>query len=131
MVEKTLFIADLKVHNIIGGYDDYKRYINEKESINSNQKSQIPINKKTEIIKQTSNKLSYKHQRLLEVLPQEINKLEEEITNIHKILENDQFLYIKDQKTFDELSQKLIHKQKLVEEKTIEWMEIEELKSTL
>jgi ATP-binding cassette subfamily F protein uup len=131
LVEKTLFIADLKVHNIIGGYDDYKRYINEKESINSNQKSQIPINKKTEIIKQTSNKLSYKHQRLLEVLPQEINKLEEEITNIHKILENDQFLYIKDQKTFDELSQQLIHKQKLVEEKTIEWMEIEELKSTL
>lgn len=131
LVEKTLFIADLKVHNIIGGYDDYKRYINEKESINSNQKSQIPINKKTEIIKQTSNKLSYKNQRLLEVLPQEINKLEEEITNIHKILENDQFLYIKDQKTFDELSQQLIHKQKLVEEKTIEWMEIEELKSTL
>lgn len=131
LVEKTLFIADLKVHNIIGGYDDYKRYINEKESINSNQKSQIPINKKTEIIKQTSNKLSYKHQRLLEVLPKEINKLEEEITNIHKILENDQFLYIKDQKTFDELSQQLIHKQKLVEEKTIEWMEIEEIKSTL
>jgi ATP-binding cassette subfamily F protein uup len=131
LVEKTLFIADLKVHNIIGGYDDYKRYINEKESTNSNQKSQIPINKKTEIIKQTSNKLSYKNQRLLEVLPQEINKLEEEITNIHKILENDQFLYIKDQKTFDKLSQQLIHKQKLVEEKTIEWMEIEELKSTL
>jgi ATP-binding cassette subfamily F protein uup len=120
----------LKVINIVGGYDEYKKYIdqedNSKINIISKPQKQNLLN-----VKSVSNKLSYKDQRLLEILPQEISKLEEEIKEIQNIIAGDALLYSTDQKKFNELSQALINKQKLIEEKTLKWLEIDELKSSL
>jgi ATP-binding cassette subfamily F protein uup len=124
LVERTLFISEKNVHNIVGGYDDYKIHV-------ESQIAQKTIKKATNLsisnTKQTSAKLSYKNQRLFDILPQEIKALEEEIQNIQKILENEPLLYTMNQSKFDELSSKLNIKQKLIEEKTIEWIEIEGL----
>ena len=87
------------------------------------EKKPEPENKKTA-------KLSYKQQRLLEVLPQEIAKAEEEIS----LCENELFdpdLYAKNPARFAELSARLAALQNEIETKENEWLEIQILKEEL
>jgi ATP-binding cassette subfamily F protein uup len=131
LVERTLSISESKVINIVGGYSHYKNHIDSQKN-NKNLVSESKSQKNNnEVLKINSSKLSYKHQRLIEILPQEISKLEEEIKNIQQILEKEPLLYNEDRKKFNELSISLIEKQKLVEYKTIEWLEIECLKEII
>ncbi|MBQ8870891.1 MAG: ABC-F family ATP-binding cassette domain-containing protein [Alphaproteobacteria bacterium] len=71
------------------------------------------------------NKLSYKDKRLLEVLPQEIEELEEKILQIENTLSTDTELYVKDANEFDKLTAQLEEYKALKEEKEILWLEIE------
>jgi ATP-binding cassette subfamily F protein uup len=133
LVDRTLFISDKKVNNIVGCYDEYKKYIESQDRndvvAGSTMKSIKPI--ASDAKKQPINKLSYKHQRLLEVLPREIEDLEKEVEHIQETLTTDPILYSKDEKKFYELSTRLVTKQQLIEEKISQWLEIEELKKTL
>ncbi len=70
-------------------------------------------------------KLSYKDQRLLEILPAEIEKAEKEIKTIETELMNPN-LYLEEPEKFDELSQRLAFLQAEIEEKEIKWLEISE-----
>ena len=71
------------------------------------------------------NKLSYKDKRLLEVLPQEIEELEEKISRIENTLSTDTELYVRDANRFDELTATLEELKILKEEKENLWLEIE------
>ena len=71
------------------------------------------------------NKLSYKDKRLLEVLPSEIEDLENKISQIENILSDDTDLYVRDANRFDELTAKLEEYKALKEEKETLWLEIE------
>ena len=70
-------------------------------------------------------KLSYKQQRLLEVLPIEIAKMEKEINGIEVEL-MDANLYLNDPTRFDFLTARLEELKISVEEKELTWLEISE-----
>lgn len=75
-------------------------------------------------------KLSYKQQRLLEVLPQEIEKLEAEIAAIEEELGNPD-LYTADPDKFDALSSRLNEAQQEKDDAENQWLEIQMLKEEL
>lgn len=70
-------------------------------------------------------KLSYKDNRLLEVLPQEIADLEDKISQIEQTLATDVDLYTRNPKEFDELTAKLAEYKQSKDEKENLWLEIQ------
>ncbi len=70
-------------------------------------------------------KLSYKDKRLLEILPHEIEVLEEKIKEIEKLLSEDVELYTREPKKFDELTQSLEQAKQDKELKENLWLEIQ------
>ncbi len=91
-------------------------------------KQPLPAAKAPQAKKQV--KLSYKQQRALDVLPQEIEALEQQISAIEKEL-SDSSLYGKNPERFDELTQMLAQSQNLKANKENEWLEVELLKDEL
>lgn len=75
-------------------------------------------------------RLSYKDQRLYEILPGEIASIEQKIAGLEKEL-SDPGLYAADEKKFYALSGQLQQLQKEKDEKETQWLEIELLKSSL
>lgn len=75
-------------------------------------------------------RLSYKDQRLYEILPGEIASIEQKIVVLEKEL-SDPGLYAADEKKFYALSGQLQQLQKEKDEKETQWLEIELLKSSL
>lgn len=75
-------------------------------------------------------KLSYKQQRLLEVLPHEIEKLEQEIAEIERQLSNPA-LYTTEPDKFDALTARLNEAQQEKEDSETQWLEIQMLKEEL
>lgn len=75
-------------------------------------------------------KLSYKQQRLLEVLPLEIEKLEQEIAEIERQLSNPA-LYTTEPDKFDALTARLNEAQQEKEDNETQWLEIQMLKEEL
>ena len=73
----------------------------------------------------TPSKLSYKDNRLLEVLPQEIADLEDKISQIEQTLATDVDLYTRNPKEFDELTAKLAEYKQSKDEKENLWLEIQ------
>lgn len=114
----------------VGSYDElYKKYINVKNK--EEKKDVIKRQDKSQIKSETKPlKLSYKDQRLYEVLPSEIEKLEKEILDIEKELE-DTTLFARDENKFYNLTQKLEDLKHEKDEKETKWLEIELLKSSL
>ncbi|MBQ8750420.1 MAG: ATP-binding cassette domain-containing protein [Alphaproteobacteria bacterium] len=114
----------------VGSYDElYKKYINVKNK--EEKKDVIKRQDKSQIKSETKPlKLSYKDQRLYEVLPSEIEKLEKDILDIEKELE-DTTLFARDENKFYNLTQKLEDLKQEKDEKETKWLEIELLKSSL
>ena len=73
----------------------------------------------------TPSKLSYKDNRLLEVLPQEIADLEDKISQIEQTLATDVDLYTRNPQEFDELTAKLAEYKQSKDEKENLWLEIQ------
>ncbi len=118
----------------IGSYEElYAKYIEpeQKKKISyktPENKDRLPI----KAIKQTGGKikLSYNEQRLYEILPDEISKLEQEMALIEKEL-SDPELFCRDEKKFYTLSSNLEKIKKEKDEKENKWLEIEEKISLL
>jgi ATP-binding cassette subfamily F protein uup len=73
-----------------------------------------------------STKLSYKYQRLLEILPKEIEEIENNIVALEtKLMQGD--LYFKNPETFYDYSKKLEENKKLLDNKIHQWLEIENM----
>lgn len=75
-------------------------------------------------------KLSYNQQRLLNVLPHELEDIEKQITNVSEQL-SDASLYTNNPKLFDELSLRLLSLQNEKEQKENQWLELQILAESI
>ena len=75
-------------------------------------------------------RLSYNQQRLLEVLPSEIEQLEKTISEISQSL-SDPDLYAADPDAFNRLSARLLELQEQKDNKETQWLELQMLKESL
>lgn len=75
-------------------------------------------------------RLSYNQQRLLEVLPAEIEQLEKTISEISQSL-SDPDLYVADPEVFNRLSARLLELQEQKDSKETQWLELQMLKESL
>ena len=91
------------------------------------QTSKIPESSRT-VIKNA--KLSYYQQRLLEVLPQEIEQLVKELETVKEAL-NDADLYVEQPEEFNRLTLRYTEITQDIENKENQWFEIQELKEQL
>lgn len=107
----------------IGSYSELLEKINnqEQKAVKKIKQQETQSNQKIKNI----NKLSYKDKRLLEVLPVEIEELENKILQIENILTTDTELYVKDALKFDNLTSELENYKQQKEEKETLWLEIE------
>lgn len=114
----------------IGNYEElYNKYIagNKKETKPGSTKKETPQSRPSQ---PKAPRLSYKDQRLYEILPDEIVKLEKEIAEIENEL-SEPDLYTKDIKRFYKLTENLEKAKQQKDAKETQWLEIEILKNTL
>lgn len=122
LVNKTLvFNGKGDIIEVVGGYQDYLKLAKSLENPPpaSIKKSPVADTRPTS----SSTKLSYKHQRELELLPQEISLLEKRIAEIEEIL-SDQNLFTNDNNRFNLLSEELKIATCKLEEKINRWLEL-------
>jgi ATP-binding cassette subfamily F protein uup len=100
----------------VGGYDDYKAH--------KKLQPKAAVVKTTPIVQKScgggSNKLSFKEQRELSLLPQELEKLEKKITE-HQLLMADPGFYQQEADKIAEVSQKLAKDEALLVELYARW----------
>lgn len=114
----------------VGNYEElYKKYIlNDKKT--SKQISPKKDISSAMISQPKTSKLSYKDQRLYEILPKEIEQLEKEIVQIEEELSSPD-LYVSDNQKFYRLTEMLESLKQQKDAKETQWLEIEMLKSSL
>lgn len=125
LVTRTLIFSNEKIIDLYGGYNDYLKYHHQNNEVKvTNKKSEKSLDKEQ---KNSSKKLSYKYVRLLEELPNQVEKMEAEIASIEQQLSVGD-LYNTDHKKFNNLSVR--HKELEIElnEKLSQWLEIEQIK---
>lgn len=112
----------------------YSELLTKLKEQTSNRKEVKKTTQKKEEQKEVSTKkvakLNYNQQRILDVFPTEIAKLEAEISEVELSL-SDSNLYSTNQILFAELSNKLTTLQKEVEEKENQWLEVQMIKEEL
>ncbi len=128
LVTRTLVFTGQEIIDLYGGYEDYLKFYKDDDSskniIPTKDRKKVGIIELDSSIKQT--KLSYKYQRLLEVLPKEIEAIERNIADIeNKLMQND--LYSKDPKAFNIYSNQLEENKKLLDSKMTQWLEVENM----
>lgn len=133
------FEGDAKIDHCIGGYSDYleKKKAGERKK---NQKPEEQEDSKQSAPKQPADvqagqnqkpqKLSYKYQRELELLPQEIEDLEAEIDQLLDVLA-DEDLFQRDKEAFQKTSKALNQAKEHLNEKEERWLELEEMRQSL
>lgn len=130
LVTRTLIFANNQIMDIAGSYEDYRELINNNISSPSALKlagkklvgNVAPSSRKKDNI--TIKPLSYKHQRLLETLPKEIERLESHIKNLELIL-GDSELYSSNPMKFNQASQDLKDSKQKLDDLLLQWLEIE------
>ncbi len=114
----------------VGNYDElYKKYI-ENDVVIKQTKTPKKVSQPKISSQKITTKLSYKDERLYEILPQEIEQIEKEIEKIECEL-SDSELFVKDEKKFYNLTDKLEKLKLDKDEKETKWLEIDFLKSSL
>lgn len=121
VTRSLIFNAQGKVIDIVGGYNDY--LASHPKISEDNKEIKAKKISKTIEDKPKSNKLSYKDQRLLEIIPGQIEEIESKIKQIETELENPS-LYQKNPKKFNELSSDLIKAKNKIEELTDQWLQL-------
>jgi ATP-binding cassette subfamily F protein uup len=123
LVTRTLvFEGQGKIIDLVGGYEDYLQFYKSKEISVKSPKEAKPLQTKP---KSVSSKLSYKDQRLLEVIPSQIEALEDENGQLEKALANPD-LYSKNPEKYTSTSEKLAANKTTISELTEKWIELEE-----
>ena len=112
-----------------GGYTDMlaQRKINSSEprkASSSGKPKRKPANANSGTDPQTPGKLSFKEKHQLEVLPQEIERLEFEIAKLNEALAQPD-LYAKDRKKFDAYTKALAEREESLTHKEQAWLELE------
>ena len=131
LVTRTLVFTGHGIVDLYGGYEDYLKFYKQDTTLKNitrdkDKKKKININNLEETSKKQT-KLSYKYQRLLEVLPQEIEEIEGNITDLeNKLMQGD--LYSKNPEAFHKYSQKLEENKKILDSKMTQWLEVENMR---
>lgn len=121
LVTRTLVFAQGKIQDLTGGYEDYKQYFTASPITKKISKPITPISSPKE---PQNKKLSYKYQRLLETLPNEIEKLEVSIKALEKQLE-DSNLYLANPQKYNQVSTQLVNDKKKLDELLNQWLTIQ------
>lgn len=121
LVTRTLVFAQGKIHDLTGGYEDYKQYFTASPTI---KKTSKPTTLTSSLKEPQNKKLSYKYQRLLETLPNEIEKLETSIKALEKQLE-DSNLYLANPQKYNQISTQLVNDKKKLDELLNQWLTIQ------
>ncbi|MEY3196699.1 MAG: transporter ATP-binding protein Uup [Pseudomonadota bacterium] len=121
IVTRTLiFKGEGKIYDIVGGYDDWTKE-------NAYKPSPKPANTKnkpkSEITPRVTTRMSYKDQRLLEILPDQIDALEKRNKEIEEIL-SDPDIFKKSPDKFTSLSNELAENTQKIEELTENWLKL-------
>lgn len=115
----------------VGNYEElYDKYISSASKEKNIEKAKKKEEKSVTNAKSKALRLSYKDQRLYEILPQEIEDLEKDIKQVEDELSNPD-LYSTDEQKFYELTEKLKHLQEEKDAKENKWLEIDEYKNSL
>lgn len=101
----------------------------DKTEVKENKKSQTKITSSETRNKKTT-KLSYNQQRLLEVLPKQVEEMEKQIADIEQKLSNAD-LYASNRAEFEKLSADLLKLKGDIENAENQWLEIQALKEEL
>ncbi len=118
-----IFEGEGKIKDFYGLYSEYKKRKAEQKS-----EKEKPVEKKSHQQKRTvKKKLSYKEQKEYEQLEQEIENLENEKAGLEKKINSG----ITDYEELQKLSEKIKNIIDLIDEKTLRWMELDELKERL
>jgi ATP-binding cassette subfamily F protein uup len=123
LVTRTIVIDRHIVSDYMGGYHDYVSSIKLLKKVTKTTKE--PIKQE----KQVSNKLSYKDERELSLLPKTIDDLTTEIKKLEDKIADPDF-YNKNPQEFNEISAKIEAKKSDLEKSEIRWLELEEKKVT-
>ena len=119
------------IYEHAGSYSDLLNKLADKEESTVAKKKTKPESEKTSRpITGKAPRLSYNQQRLLEVLPQEIEKLEQDIAQTEEKL-SDSDLYTRNPTEFSRLSDLLLNLQQQKDEKETTWLEIQLLKESI
>ena len=123
--------GDGSVYEHAGSYSELLEKISSSKATENNKKNDTKkVDKKNEKETKKTAKLSYKQQRLLEVLPQEIAQAEAKISEVENELSSPD-LYSKNPDRFMLLSQTLNDLKKEIEDKENQWLEIQMLQEEL
>lgn len=123
--------GDGTVSEHAGSYSELlEKLKNKPQSKKENKKPDTPKAETAKAAPKKSGKLSYNQQRLLEVLPEQISKMEKEICQTEEAL-SDSSLYTENPQRFDELTQKLEQLKAELEKAENQWLEIEMLRESI
>ncbi|MGX6960270.1 MAG: ribosomal protection-like ABC-F family protein [Rickettsia endosymbiont of Pentastiridius leporinus] len=120
LVTRTLVFVQGKIHDLTGGYEDYKQYFTVAPTTKKLLKPTLVVAPK----ELQNKKLSYKYQRLLETLPNDIENLEASIKNLEKQLE-DSNLYLENLQKYNQITNQLVHDKKKLDELLNQWIELQ------
>lgn len=132
LVTSTLiFTEDHRLIEVAGGYTEATEYVKGlPKHLSKSARPQATKIKAQPLEAKTKTRLSYHEQRLLEVLPQEIQGLEEKLKEVMRLLE-DPDLYLKDSKHFKRLTDECHHIEHHIEDKESQWLALEEKRESL
>jgi len=130
VVTSVIYMAgDGTVSEHAGSYSELLAKLQNKTQPKAEKKASLKATEKAPSFSKPA-KLSYKQQRLLEVLPSAIEALEKEIADIEQAL-SDPNLYTEDAEKFDALSARLNEAQQEKEDSENQWLEIQMMKEEL
>ncbi len=126
VVTSTLvFEGDAQVNEYVGGYDDWL-----KQSKNNTKEKSAALQKKPEITRNSEGepvkkkKLSYKDQRELDALPEQIETFEKEVNRLQNIMAGDEF-YKQDKQKIIKIQKQLEGFQESLAHCYVRWEELE------
>ncbi len=122
--------GDGSVTEYAGSYSELLEKLKNKQPAKNVKKAVPAKTEKNETSARKTVKLSYNQQRLLDVLPGEIEQLEKDILQIETELSNPS-LYTENPQKFDTLSKELETKQTAKEQKENQWLELQIIKEEL
>lgn len=126
--------GDGTVYEYPGSYSELEQKLKQDEAKKQSSTEKKPSTKSEPKTDNRSSKktakLSYKQQRALEILPQEIAQLEKQIAELETVL-SDTELYNKDPQKFEQTLKTLEEAKAAKENKENEWLEVELLKEDL
>ncbi len=125
------FEGNAEVEGFIGGYSDYLAATRGVKPEATKKTPQPKLKQNDEkIVQKAPQQLSYKYQRELDQLPEEIASLEKEKEELQTLL-NQPDLYMADPETFDKASRQLGRVTEALEAKETRWLELEAMREAL